>query len=80
MSYEGWYEKAAIPTLVACLKAAYESRKFRGGRGINVQSDFLYRNHPQGLGFSAFNGMEFIAQLSTSAVFGTHAYRGGMLI
>ncbi len=80
MSYEGWYEKAVIPTLVACLKKAYESRRFCGGRGVRVPSDFRYHNHPRGAGFTTFLGVESIFNPSDGKICGVHNYRGGMLI
>jgi hypothetical protein len=74
MSYGGWYEEKAIPTLRKALAEAYRLRRFIGGRGVTHTHGFAskndgrmykYTNHPdkkRRFFHGQFEGVEYIWQ------------------
>lgn len=44
MSYGGWYEERAIPTLKKALVKAYRHGRFIGGRGVHWTKGFSFEN------------------------------------
>jgi hypothetical protein len=90
MSYQGkCSNEAALPFLKKCLYEAYESRKFLGGRGVDLGDipaggNFSYFNHWDG-GFTNFRGNESISEYGpgndarSKQVF-WHSFQGMLLI
>ena len=81
MHYGGWYQKRAIPFLKKCLCSAYESKTFRGGRGLGcVEGKKLtyFNLIEEASTFRCFKGKEGI--FADAKCIGNHWYRGMTLI
>lgn len=86
MHYGGWYKKKVIQYLKKALFQAYVvDRQFVGGRGpeemrVSRRSRLRYQNLVVGgSSFASFQGVESIVD-DKGKSFGTHWYRGGLLI
>lgn len=82
MHYGGWYHESAIETLREALKSAYETKRFRSGRGPGVFETEYYRyiNSFTKNDFTSFFGTEKIVTISGNQLLGTHWYRGEWML
>jgi hypothetical protein len=82
MTYQGYYDKVALPFLKECLLQAYVTeRKFYGGRGPGLVrgEGFTYTNQIAPTAFTNFEGEEHVFDLKGRPR-GYHSYRGMSLL
>ena len=84
MSYGGYYEEEAIPVVKEALRRAYKTRRFVGGRGLNLDDlgGYSYQNNPRRnrRGFLSFAGREQVISTGTGRLLGFHEYWGMSLL